>query len=376
MPRKHNGDGSVYNSSPYHAMYESDDEAEDDDICVWKDRPELPEPIDFCPSDEENDLATRFGRTNIGSETPKTPKTPMAPKMPMAPKTSMAPKTPMTPMTPSSTATGSRGQPESARAPSSDFDPETGKLTKEAFREREVQHALATARRNLTHASQFLLKLEARAGKTTKEGIRQTLDATVRDLHYDFNACGSDGGPPDADHKGEIEELNHLSKELYNRIYLIDRHWRAIARENRDAQGKSPDIAIMSEGGIKEWIKVEIQTNHLTIRDTCFYTARDLEANRSLYEWAMDLQEVCKFGDHPGDQFKLVQLAWRFLDRNLRGPRPLNPTSLEKFISDLEAMRASGAWDEIRKNPDKGEKDDAEAWAAMKNYWSSRVAPM
>ncbi|KAI1195840.1 hypothetical protein F5X97DRAFT_335040 [Nemania serpens] len=330
---------------------------EDDDVCVWKDVPEL---SDYYDTDEEP-LVTQLKRTNLE------PKTKYANDRA---KTSPAPKIS------SDATTSTEGQTETANVPPSNIDPKTGKLTKEAFREREVQYSLSTARRNLTRASQFLLKLEARAGKTTKEGIRQTLDATVKDTNYDFNACGSDGGPPDVDHKSEIEEINQLSKELYNRLYLVDRHWRRIAREQRDDQGRSPNIPILSEGDVKEWIKVEIQTNHLTIEEACFFTARDLEANRSLWDWAMYLQDLCKFSDHPTDQFKLVQLAWRFLDRNLRGPRPLNPTSLEQFISDLNAMRESGAWDEIRKNPNKQEHDDAEAWKSMKKYWSSRIAPM
>ncbi|KAI1166702.1 hypothetical protein F5B18DRAFT_659622 [Nemania serpens] len=335
----------------------SDEEGEDDDICVWKDMPEL---SDYEDVDEEP-LVTQLKKSKIGSKTKEADdrvKPTPGPKIPSDPTAS------------------SKGQTETTSVPPSNIDPKTGKLTKEAFREREVQYALSTARRNLTHASQFLLKLEARAGKTTKEGIRQTLDATVKDLSYDFETCGSDGGPPDADHKSEIGEINQLSKELYSRLYLIDRHWRRLARENRDDQRRSPDINILSEGDIKEWIKVEIQTNHLTIEDNCFFTVHDLVANRSLWDWATYLENLCKFSDHPTDQYKLVQLAWRFLDRNLRGPRPVNPTSLEQFISDLNEMRNSGAWDEIRKNPQKQERDDEEAWKMMKKYWSSRIAPM
>ncbi|KAI0454156.1 hypothetical protein F5B21DRAFT_525231 [Xylaria acuta] len=264
---------------------------------------------------------------------------------------------------------------EAAGIPLSHIDPNTGKLTKEAFRERELQYALSETRRNLTHISQFLLKLEARAGKTTKEGIRQTLDATVRDLHYDFNACGSEGAPPDPDHKGEIEELKHLSVEVYNRLYLVDRHWRRLSREARDAEGRSPDIGILSESDIKEWIRVELRTNDLAAEETCFYTVHDLTCNRSFREWITYLQMLCNFGAHHSDQVKLVELAWRFLDRNLRGPRPVNPTSVEQFIAELDTRRRSGIWDEIRKHPKKQEEEDAEAWKTMRKYWSSRTAP-
>ncbi|KAI0544728.1 hypothetical protein F4679DRAFT_576616 [Xylaria curta] len=255
------------------------------------------------------------------------------------------------------------------------IDPNTNKLTKEAFRAREVQYALSETRRNLTHISQFLLKLEARAGKTSKEGIRQTLDATVSDIQYDPDRCGVDGGPPDSDHKSEIEELKHMSGEIYNRLYLVDRHWRRLSRESRDAEGKSPDIGIHSEPEIKEWIKFELGANNLASEETCFYTVQDLNLNRSFREWITYLEKLCGFREHPYDQGKLVDLAWRFLDRNLRGPRPVNPTSVEQFIAYLDSMRRSGAWDEIRKHPKKQEEDDAEAWKAMRKYWSSRTAP-
>ncbi|KAJ8128416.1 hypothetical protein O1611_g5218 [Lasiodiplodia mahajangana] len=342
------GNDSVYKSRPYHALYMSDDEGDDDDLCVWD------------LEGEGEPLAGQFEKVGIESNTTKVNDN-------QREKVKSAEK----PETPTPGTAAAKGQALTA----SDIDPKTGKLTEAAFREREVQYALSTARRNLTHASQFLLKLEARAGKTTKEGIRQTLDATVKDMNYDFNACGTDGAPPDADHKSEIEEIKQLSRELYNRLYLVDRHWRRVARETRDSEGRSPNISILSEGEVREWIKVEIKTNHLATEDACFYTAADLATGRSFRDWITYLQKACNFGDHPVEQAKLVEFAWRFLDRNLRGPRPVNPTSVEQFITDLDARRKSGIWDEIRKNLEKQEQDDAEAWRAMRKYWSSRTAP-
>ncbi|KAI1152884.1 hypothetical protein F4825DRAFT_461540 [Nemania diffusa] len=348
----------------------SDEEEGDDDIwndrSVWEGQPELSE---FASDDEP--LARHFGKVEIeskakesthqlqkgkGTEKPKRPKTSTATRPPEATK-------------------GGNSQAEAPKIPLSDIDLETGKLTDRAFREREIQYALSTTRRNLTHVSQFLLKLEARAGKTTKEGIRQTLDATVNDMNYDFNACGTDGGPPDADHKSEIEEIKQLSRELYNRLFLIDRQWRRTSREARDSQGQSPNISILGEGDVREWIRVESKTSHLSAEETCFYTLQDLDSHRSFRDWVTYLQQLCKFRDHPSDQAKLVELAWRFLDRNLRGPRPVNPTSIEQFIADLDARRRSGVWNEIRKNPKKSEQDDSEAWKVMRKYWSSRTAP-
>ncbi|TGJ86566.1 hypothetical protein E0Z10_g2163 [Xylaria hypoxylon] len=374
MGRNDYRDESVYDTRPYHALYISDDEG-DDDICVWKDAPEL---SDYDSVDEplaghvreagvdrkekQKHIDSYFMRARAGekTESPEKNKKLEEIKRPQTTRASTPPRI------------TKEIESKLADIPLSDIDSETGKLTEEAFREREVQYALSTARRSLTHMSQFLLKLEARASKTTKEGIRQTLDATVQDMNYDFNACGSDGGPPDPDHKSEIEEIKNLSNELYNRLYLIDRHWRRIAREARDAEGRSPDISILSEPDIKEWIKVELQTNNLAAEETCFYTVRDLKSSRSFFDWVMYLRKLCEFGDHPHEEAKLIELAWRFLDRNLRGPRPLNPTSIVQFIADLDGMRRSGVWAEILKDPEKQETDDAAAWKLMRRYWSSR----
>ncbi|KAI0467565.1 hypothetical protein F4859DRAFT_525229 [Xylaria cf. heliscus] len=338
----------------------------DDDICVWKDTLSLSD-----SDDTDEPLAGHFQKLGIE---PKIKENNANINNAKNTEKTEGPKMSEEGITPKSTNMTEKWV-KTAGIPQNHIDPKTGKLTKEAFREREVQYALSETRRNLTHASQFLLKLEARAGKTTKEGIRQTLDATVSDLHYDFNACGSGGGPPDPDHKSEIEELKHLSAEVYNRLYLVDRHWRRMSREARNAEGRSPDIKILSEPDIREWIKVELRTNHLVAEETCFFTVRDLASHRSIRDWVTYLQDLCNFGQHHSDQAKLVDLAWRFLDRNLRGPRPVNPTSVEQFIADLDVRRRSGLWDEMRKHPVKQEEDDAEAWKATRKYWSSRAAP-
>ncbi|KAH8162788.1 hypothetical protein CIB48_g5449 [Xylaria polymorpha] len=363
MSTKNSNEGSIYNRRPYHALYISDDEGDDDDICVWNGPPISDD------TDTDEPLAGHFQKLGIKSKD----------------KESNANNINSTEKGERLDVSAGATLPESTKrvenwieavgTPLGDIDPSTGKLTQEAFRAREIQYALSETRRNLTRASQFMLKLEARARKTTKEGIRQTLDATVHDLHYDFNACGSDGGPPDPDHKTEIDELKHLSRELYNRLYLVDRHWRRISRQARNTKGHSPDIGILSEPDIKEWVKVELGTNHLAAEETCYFTVRDLAVNRSFRDWITYLQNLCNFGETHSDQVKLIDLAWRFLDRSLRGPRPANPTSVEEFIADLDTRRRSGAWDEIREQPQKQEEDDAEAWRAMRKYWSSRTAP-
>ncbi|KAI2633284.1 hypothetical protein GGS21DRAFT_127049 [Xylaria nigripes] len=246
-------------------------------------------------------------------------------------------------------------------------DPVPASRAKGTLREREMQYAFSTTRRNLTHISQFMLKLEARTGKATKEGIRNTLDATVNDKNYNLSAT--------PDYFAEIEELKHMSDNIYTRLFLIDRHWRRIARNRRKEEGKSPDIRILSEPDIKDWLRVELQTNHLVAEETSYFTVRDLANGRSFREWIQYLRVLCEFRDHPHDEAKLVDLAWLFLDRNLRGPRPSNPTTGEQLIAELEAKKRSGFWADALQNAMKQEEDDAEAWRTMRRYWSSRTAP-
>ncbi|KAI0417759.1 hypothetical protein F5X98DRAFT_363500 [Xylaria grammica] len=354
----------------------SDEEGEDDDVCVWEDGPDLSDydNIDEClnrhvrkvgvsPKRKLKLVNDYLDSLKINEETEipeKTSEQGETEQPQTAPETTL-PKT--------TEEIGLRV----ADIPISDIDPKTGKLTPEAFRAREVQYALSTARRSLTHASQFLLKLEARTGRATKEGIRQTLDATVDDMHYDFDACGSDGGPPDADHKSEIDEIKHLSNDLYNRVYLLDRHFRRLAQPTRDA---GAGTKILSEPDVREWVKVELATNHLAAEEACFYTAQELAwGGRGFSDWVAYLKTHCGFGDHPHDEAKLVELAWRFLDRNLRGPRPPNPTSVERFVGGLDAMRGGDVWAGVLENPRKQEVDDVEAWKLLRRYWSSRTAP-
>ncbi|KAI0509711.1 hypothetical protein F5B22DRAFT_657904 [Xylaria bambusicola] len=365
-------DDLVYNSRPYHALYISDDEGEDDDICVW------PEMSDYDSVDEP--LGGHFRQLEIdtkGQQPQNTKEPPLTHDNPPEQAESTEsieareeieiPKT-----TPANTSVKRAKQPSSqvcaGGISSSEIDPKTGKLTEEAFREREIQYALSTARRSLTHMSQFVLKLEARAGKTTKEGIRQTLDATVSDMQYDFSARESD-------YKTEIEAIKDLSNELYHRLYLVDKHWRRIARDARKAGEQGSGIRILSDTAVKEWIRREFHANYLAAEETCFYTVQDLVSHRSFSDWVFYLRDLCGFKDHPHDEQKLVELAWRFLDRNLRGSRPVNPTSVRQFIAELDEKCRSGVWDGVKENPKKQEMDDKDAWRLMRRYWSSRMAP-
>ncbi|KAI0007552.1 hypothetical protein F4779DRAFT_629035 [Xylariaceae sp. FL0662B] len=316
------------------------DGAPNDDVCVWKnEQPELSDLSDLGSSDEEplfrHSRGTRTGRNasqnTAGIQSSK-----------------------------SNQAESSNSK--SAQAPAN----KSRKLSEEEYRERHLAYTIQSTRRNLTRVNQFILKLEARTNKATKEGIRQTLDATVVDNNCTF------GENSNLTQEDEIEELKYLSEGILQRLYLVDRHWRRQAREARDDQGKSPDIHILSEPDVREWLKVEIRTNPLSSEETCYYTAQDLADGRSFRDWLIYLHKICEFGDHPSDESKLVELAWRFLDRNIRGPRPLNPTRVEDFILELENKSRAGAFKDALKDPKKQELDDEQAWKSIRRYWSSR----
>ncbi|KAL7622619.1 hypothetical protein AAE478_008132 [Parahypoxylon ruwenzoriense] len=334
---------SVYETRPYHAYCLSDEE-EDDDVCVWEDGPEL---SDLYDSDEET--ATVYAHDPVVSKT-------------------------TTQIEAEKDKSMTSGRHEKQReAGSSDTNAarssagSSGRLTDEQFQERQVAYALSTARRNLTRMSQFILKLECRAGKVTKEGIRRTLDATVNDNRDPFEGRNS------SSYLDEIEELKHLSESSFHRLYLIDRHWRRQSRAARDAQGRSPDLQIKSEPEVKSWLKVETRTNHLAGEDTCYFTVADLANGRRFKDWVINLRNTCEFKDHPTDEAKLVELAWRFLDRNLRGPRPVALARIEDFVIELESKQENGGFDEALKDPKRNEQDNEQAWKDMKKYWFSRI---
>ncbi|KAI1260187.1 hypothetical protein F5Y18DRAFT_442020 [Xylariaceae sp. FL1019] len=370
MSKKSYSEFPVYDRRPYHALYISD-EGEDDDVCVWKDGPpDLPD----LESDDEF-LANNLSKAKIDSRHKRAGSRDNDHKeQKSAKKTKANTDKPKARREVKFADSGQRVKPRDEATSQSDHLQaiKYKEITEADQRAFEIQQALSRTRKNLTRLSQYMLKLEARAGKCTKEGIRQTLDTTVQDMHYDFDRCGTDGGPPDADHFSEIEVINHLAQGLSDRMYLVDRNWRKKAKETRDAEGRCEPIMIHSEPFCKDWLKIELNTNHLVAEETCYYTAQDLVANRSFRDWVGYLRKLGQFKDHPTDDLRLVDLAWRFLDRNLRGPRPANPTPVEKFILELEEKKKSGVWIEALRNPQKQVNDDAEAWKFLKRCWSSR----
>ncbi|CAJ2504759.1 Uu.00g121530.m01.CDS01 [Anthostomella pinea] len=328
-----------YDDRPWHALCSSDgEEGEDDDINVWQDGPELPSPYDS--GDEP--LIGHFRDVDY-----------TGPSKPLSDTRSKAPSEPP--------SEESMRKPEAEESQCTDNSEDTLD---------GITNSLSIASRNLTRISQFVLKLEARAGKATKEGIRQTLDATVQDNNYDRS--NTDGA--DVDFEAEIAEIEHLTEGIWQRLYLVDRHWRRQARETSDENGKSPKLELESEPNIKAWVNIELRTNHLAPEDTCFYTVADLADGRSFRDWLKYMKKQSGFGDDPSDEAKCVDLAWRFLDRNLKVQRQVGSSKIEEFVLDLEDKHRCGEFDEALKHPKKQVEDDEDAWKAIKKYWSSRIS--
>ncbi|KAI1134593.1 hypothetical protein F5Y05DRAFT_202361 [Hypoxylon sp. FL0543] len=339
MSRRYNQRTSVYDSRPYHALGSSDESEEDDDVCVWKDGPRLSELYDL---DVEGTSIYQNGPSpNSGGllkeEIAATRRHDNANEVKS-----------------SNTETGQ------------DPPGEQGNFAPEQGQDGELANALLTTRKNLSRMLQSILKLECRSGKVTKEGIRQTLDATVTDIK-------KLEGDPSPTHLEQINEILDLSESAWQRLYLIDRHWRRQSRQASDAQGGSPNIQLKSEPDVKSWLKHEIRINHIAGEDACYFTVADLANGRRIRDWAVYLCELCGFRDNPTDEARLIDLAWRFLDRNLRGPRSANPKRIEHFILQLEDKHERGGFDEVLKDAKRQEKEDEQAWKLIRKFWSSRI---
>ncbi|KAI1637728.1 hypothetical protein F4809DRAFT_603150 [Biscogniauxia mediterranea] len=362
----------VYDARPYHALALSDGEEEDDDICVWRDRPEPPE----LPEPYESEDEPLFGHLrDTGSDiVPNPKKSQVKPQRTNDRRTSHNRNPDQqkgSNASASQESTESKVEEKTATAPTG----VSAATSSETSREQEIAEALAAAHKSLTRMSQFVLKLEARTGKATKEGIRHTLDATVRHNTREFG-----GSREDLDHKSEIDEIKDLSAGISHRLWLVDRHLRRRDRLARNAESTASDnseVEIHGERFVREWLKTETRTTHLSAEEKCFYTGHDLANDRSFVEWINYLRKVGKFRDTPHDESKLVELAWCFLDRNLRGPSPPTSTSatIETFVLDLETKKQNGAFVEVLQNPDKQVEQDREAWRAMRRCWSSRTFP-
>ncbi|KAI2466293.1 hypothetical protein F4781DRAFT_406275 [Annulohypoxylon bovei var. microspora] len=341
MARGYNERNSVYNARPYLAQaYCLSEDSLEDDLCVWDDGPTLSE---INMSEEQlsfydEPIYPILNRKNAQRNE----------SVPTEQQDDSNPSEPGSDIT------------ERAEIPIED----QVNLTDE----RQTADALLATQRNLTRMLQFILKLERRAGKVTKEGIRQTLDATV----------ASSTNAPEQDHnltrRDEIENLKLLSENAWERLYLVDRHWRKQSRQDHDAGAQeSPKIQIESEPTVKAWLKEEAKINNTVGEDPCYYTVADLAAGRSFEDWVTHLKHLCKFKDDPADETKLVELAWRFLDRDLRGSRPDATTRVSDFVLELEDRSRSGAFEEALENPRKQVEDDGQAWKTIRKCLGSRI---
>lgn len=241
-------------------------------------------------------------------------------------------------------------------------------------REREIAYALASTHRNLTRMSQYILKLEARAKTATKLHIRKTLDATAQDSYY---ASKDDTEPG---HKQLIDDINALSQGVWARLFSLDREFRRMSRANRDPDGHSTPFALQGESYVKRWTEAEIKAVRFRNEETCFYTVADMGTSRGFRDWVNYLRRLFQLSEdegdsNPADELRLVQTAWHFLDRSIRGPRPENPTTVNEFVQHWESLRCSGAFREALADPKRQERDDEELLKALRAIWSSRMMP-
>lgn len=231
----------------------------------------------------------------------------------------------------------------------------------------EVERGLVAAVQNLTMLSQYILKLEVRVDKTTKEAIRQTLDDTAAIAAIDLL---EDSLP----HQELLQHIVRLSEQTARRMYLIDRHWRR--QSSRKPEGQAGQVLpLLGEANVKSWISIEKEDNHIMRKNPCYFTVRDLASGRKFRDWIIFLKESCGFKDSVEDDRKLLNLAWRFLDRDLRGGLPSSFTNVEAFVSELEQKFNSGQFETALADPEKQEKVDRDLWRRIRRLWSARTRP-
>lgn len=220
------------------------------------------------------------------------------------------------------------------------------------------QKALESTVRNLTRLSQHMLKLEVRAGKTTKEAIRQTLDDTADETTVDRLT-----------QEELVERISRLSEETSRRMALIDKHFR---RQCSRTPSDQP-ISLLRESSVKSWWNVETTNNHISSQDPCYFTVKNLSDGRTFRDWLGYLRGSCGFKSTDADDQKLLNLAWRFLDRDLRGGVPPPSLSLEAWLSDLEHKHKKGQFQVALENTEKQLEVDDDSWQNIRKVWSARA---
>ncbi|KAK8121154.1 hypothetical protein PG999_005274 [Apiospora kogelbergensis] len=279
----------------------------------------------------------------------------------------------------SSTADQSSTDDQPPLPPSPEVTTDPKSVRTPAERERELVQALVAAHRSLTRISQYVLKLEARAGIATKEDVRQTLDATLENIAYSSQASLAGADPTRDGRLGP--DVARLGDQVWARVYLADQSLTRTSRQNRTDDGRSGPIRLRGESHTKAWLDAVVASNALMDEATVFYTVRDLAAARPLGLWIAYLRDtltqVGGEGGGPPREDRVVAIAWAFLDRAIRPPRrPSRSTSVAQFVAEWEKLWKSGAFDAALKEPDSQRDSDAQILKSLKGIWSARVRPL
>ncbi|KAH6644930.1 hypothetical protein BKA67DRAFT_664784 [Truncatella angustata] len=234
-------------------------------------------------------------------------------------------------------------------------------------KDNSARHDLVSTHQNLTQISQYLLKLEVRTNKVSKIHVRKTLDATIENAQYSREDAGS------CNHQ-LIRDIECLSSDVWGRLHHLDREFRRLGRENRDADGQSTSFQLNGESFVKKWIAQEIDRNAQRGDETCWYTVKDMNNNRSLLEWTNYLKEIYDQDSHlPMDENRIVQLSWHFLDRRIRPPRPEPSMSIAGFINQWHDLREIGAFELAAADHGNQRRDDEDALKILQTMWSAKL---
>ncbi|ETS78303.1 hypothetical protein PFICI_10365 [Pestalotiopsis fici W106-1] len=279
--------------------------------------------------------------------------------------------------TPSDAIRDMKPAPSPASAQTAIYSPEKKILPPTPDEEESfARYDLVSTHRNLTRMSQYLLKLEARTSTASKIHVRKTLDAMVENAEY---SCGENmerGSASGNHHQQLIFDIECLSSDVWARMHQLDREFRRLSRETRDAEtGQSKSFELRGESYVKRWIQQEIDHNALRGEETIWYTVRDMNNQRCLRDWLDLLADVHNRGAQPiVDEERLVQLAWHYLDRSIRPPKPEIAMQTADFINWWHDLRLSGAFDGAKRDPDFQRREDEEALKSLQSTWTTKMA--
>ncbi|KAI1856004.1 hypothetical protein JX265_011901 [Neoarthrinium moseri] len=227
---------------------------------------------------------------------------------------------------------------------------------------------LVTTHQNLTMMSQFLLKLETRTKTVSKIDVRRTLDAISNNRQYTAEMNNI------FDCRQLVDDIRELTSDLYARIFDLDHEMKKMSRENRDAAGQSMSFQLHGESYVKKWIQLEIDNNAKREGETCWYTVKDLKAQRHIREWMEYLRRRYGAGNALAEEYELVKSAWSYLDRSLRPPWPRYPISVNDFIEEWNSMRAAGAFECALEDPARQNREDEVSLITLRDLWTDRMA--